>query len=545
MRVEVLRKAEVTHLIRRVERALHAAEDERVGLRPKRVVGDGGDEGREVLRVADVAGAESERRERGGEVLHLRRVRRLVESRENVYAAIRQLCRHGLVRGDHALLDHLVRDVVFVDLDSGHAPFGVEENLAFRQVEVERAGLHARLPELGGQGRASLEKRLGLRRDDVKSFRRASLDDGQGLLVVESQLGADFRTREATRKDASGVVVVDEDGEAEPVLVGPQAADAVRELLGEHRDDLVDEVHACAALGRLAVERAALADVEPDVRDVDAERPRAVGRDFERNGVVIVARRGGVDGQDELLAEVEALAGAAQTVLRRCGLLEGRRREVAGKVVLAADDFGVERRLVGRADDVDDFAFEGCRVRGRRKAHDHAVALLRAGGVGNGDVAAVDGVERDDKADAPRNVVGADDETSGARFDADDARRIGVGAVVEDAHGDRVARERALGVPCVDAVGLSGFGVRDEPRAASDEFHAAGDEILASLFVKAWLYLLERGVRDEAAQRGVHELRAMPAETEDVADVAGPPLPARLGFDKVADLVRDFIGVHS
>ena len=49
---------------------------------------------------------------------------------------------------------------------------------------------------------------------------------------------------------------------------------------------------------------------------------------------------------------------------------------------------------------------------------------------------------------------------------------------------------------------------------------------------------------DEVGQGGVHELRAVAAQPQDVADFARLPLAARFGFGEVADLFRDFMDVH-
>ena len=59
----------------------------------------------------------------------------------------------------------------------------------------------------------------------------------------------------------------------QPVLVGNEAADAVAEALGQHRDDAVDQVGGVAALAGLAVEGTAGFYVVGNVGDVHGEFP--------------------------------------------------------------------------------------------------------------------------------------------------------------------------------------------------------------------------------------------------------------------------------
>ena len=96
----------------------------------------------------------------------------------------------------------------------------------------------------------------------------------------------------------------------QPNDVRVQAANAVAQALGQHRDDAVDEVNAVPALERLTVERASRRDVSRDVRDVDAEFPFATRQFLDIDRVIEIARVIGIDRDDELLAQIFALRGS-------------------------------------------------------------------------------------------------------------------------------------------------------------------------------------------------------------------------------------------
>ncbi len=88
----------------------------------------------------------------------------------------------------------------------------------------------------------------------------------------------------------------------EPVLVGLERAQAVGEVLREHGDHPVDQVHGGAALECFLVDRAALLHVMADVGDVDADLEQVVALPLDREGVVEVLGVVRVDREDELLA---------------------------------------------------------------------------------------------------------------------------------------------------------------------------------------------------------------------------------------------------
>jgi len=131
----------------------------------------------------------------------------------------------------------------------------------------------------------------------------------------------------------SAVLVEDHPhGKTGAVLALLQATQTVRQHLRQHRLDPIGEIGRVALVARLAVQLAAGADVGGDVGDGDPDDPPAfifrilVARRID--GVVVVARIGGVDGDEGDLAQVLA------PLQSRQGLILG----------LAFDRFGEARR---------------------------------------------------------------------------------------------------------------------------------------------------------------------------------------------------------
>ena len=92
----------------------------------------------------------------------------------------------------------------------------------------------------------------------------------------------------------------------QPIDVGIQAANAVAQALGQHRDDAVGKINTVAAALRLAIERAARVAHRRD--SLRYERRGASRRldFFDVDGVVEIARVVWIDRDDELAAQILA-----------------------------------------------------------------------------------------------------------------------------------------------------------------------------------------------------------------------------------------------
>ena len=377
MGVVLLRETEVPDLLRRVERPLHRAEHHHRKDALQRRALDLLQELREVLLVGEVAAGDAELREVRAQVLQLLGVRRLVEAREDLHAARPEFLRDGLVRRHHALLDHLVRFVVGPHRDAGHHPVRVDLDLGLGHLHVERTRREAVLPQLLRKFVDGVDD-LPLRRLQLRPRNLLALQLRHHLLVGEARLGADDGLGERARDADALRVEGEEGGEGEAVLVRHKRADAVRELFGQHRHDLVHEVDRGRAPVRLAVERAAGRHEVRDVRDVDAQD--AVARLVRLKGerVVVVARGLGVAREDERLPQIDAPRRDAAARLRRHAhalrLGDDLRREGFGQLELLHHGERVEGGVVRRTDDVRDLALGGeAGVLPAHEAHHDAV----------------------------------------------------------------------------------------------------------------------------------------------------------------------------
>ena len=225
-----------------------------------------------------------------------------METREDPDSLRPELLRDRFVRGDHALLDHLVRFVVGAREKTRHLAIRVEDNLGLGDFDVKRTRRKTLCAYLLGE-RGNRAYRLRLARADSRVGFAA--DDGHHLFVCEARLRADHRLRERSLYDLAVLVEREEDGERETVFVGDERADAVAELLWEHRHDLVAEIYARGAAIRLAVDRAPRLHIVRDVRDVDAEYAVSLVVRLERKRIVVVARRLRVAGKYELAPQVK------------------------------------------------------------------------------------------------------------------------------------------------------------------------------------------------------------------------------------------------
>ena len=148
-------------------------------------------------------------------------------------------------------------------------------------------------------------------------------------------------------------------GEGQPVDIGVEAADAVRERLGQHGDGPVGQIDAGAALVGLLVEERAFLHV---VRHVGDMHPEAVpGLDLlDGDGVVEVARFFAVDGDRRQVPQVvPALAHGSGHLLGHLPrpLPAWQARTATGISYCSMMSSESMPGLAGPADDPDDPAF--------------------------------------------------------------------------------------------------------------------------------------------------------------------------------------------
>ena len=268
--------------------------------------------------------------ELGEEQLDRLRVGALVDAVERVAAPAREQLGDGLVRGDHHLLDEHVRERLLLDPRALDAALAVEGELDLAALDAQRPAREAPVAEgardLLGEAQRLLELVDGA---------LVAGQDGLGVAVREALAAADEAPVEARLARLQAGAEEDLHGDAAAVLVRPQAAEIVGELVREHRRHAAGDVGGDAPLGGVAVERRARRDVGRDVGDVHP-RAHAGLLSLEGQRVVEVLRALGVDREREEVPQVDPV----RLVVRG----ERRQRRVRGSKALVPEE-AFEHRL--------------------------------------------------------------------------------------------------------------------------------------------------------------------------------------------------------
>ena len=241
-------------------------------------------------------------------------------------------------------------NVVLHALESHGAAGFVQPDLDFRKFQIEGSGGEAFFAQQGGEFPCGVDA-LG---EEVAFFRRL-LENGKRLFVGEPRGAADDCLGEADGLDFSALQDLGEDGERHAVDLRLEAADAIAECLGEHRDDSIGQINAVSPRVRLAVEGGLGFHIVGDIGDMDADTP-TVGNALHIDGVVKVLRVIRVDGENKAVTQILALGGIGGVDLRGHALRLAQ--DIMGKFqwqpVLANDGEHVDARRTGRAEDFDE-----------------------------------------------------------------------------------------------------------------------------------------------------------------------------------------------
>ena len=344
-----------------------------------------------------------------GELLQKRHQRRqvadvgaFVHAVERGKGALLQVARHRLVRKDHGLFHQRGRVGLAPKVDGHGPPLGVEAHLGLGGVEVEaaRRRAHGRAPlRKAGERREAAGDRAGSRAGGsraarggcwrggapapfaaVRPFRTRALPRRPGasgsravgggggagagsglqqalrLVVGQARVRADEGGVDLVARQFSRVVQIQIHRHGAARLAGLERAQLPRQLVRQHGDHAVHQIHARPAPPCVAVERAVPRHVVRHVRNVHPQPPHAAAAEIlrlrgfaaplgmtgelfprsalvhpqvvrsiggsvvrqndgiQRKRVVEVARVGGVDGEREAAAQV-AVAGRKRALL--------------------------------------------------------------------------------------------------------------------------------------------------------------------------------------------------------------------------------------
>ncbi len=320
--------------------------------------------------------------------------------------------------------------------------------------------------------------------------RIAAGDDSPDLVVGQAGGGMDHARVELVGLDAALRVHHHVAHQYQPVDTRVERAQAVGELLRQHRDHPAREIDAGRAGLRFLVEQPARLDVVAHVGDGDQQPPACAGpvrvERFAIDRIVEVARVLAVDGDHRHVAQVDAAAVVRrpQLVRQRSDLAQQLVAELVRHVELAHRDLDLHAGVVDLAEDLDHAPDRRRVLRGRlgdlgrddlagRRAHraarlDHHVVLdALVLGHHQQHAALVD-------EPAHQAAVGASGDLDDAAFGA--AARVGAGPT----HQDPVAMHDFLHLAGRQEDVAAAVVGNQEPEAVTMAGDLAGDQVDAA-----------------------------------------------------------------
>ena len=529
----------MARVVRAVDRLLERAQQDRLQQREVRAASNLVQQLGVVLGPRHLAAGQLQP-ELGQEVAQRRdllRRRHVVHPEEHRLAALREQVAGREVGRQHALLDQAVRVVARLGNDLLDLALRVEHHPGLERLEIDRA---APAPLLG-QPAVDLVQRLQVRR---RPARRQPLPY---LVVRQACARADHRRVELIARHHALGRDHHLAHHRQAVDLGVERAQAVGDLLRQHRDHAPREIDRGAALERIRVERLAVPHVVADVRDRDPE-PETASVAHRVHRVVEVLRRLAVDGDEAELAQVAPVREVllahllGQRARRRQRLL----RELVRQVELAQRDLdlhpgvGVVAQYFGHAPD-------GLRVlrRLRHQLDGHHLARLRASGLlrRHQDVLRDAAVLGHQEHHPMLGVQPAHDAPRGAFEHLDDlARRPAARVAPGDAHRGAVA------VQCLAHLGRRQEHLRaavvgnQEAVPVAMAFDAAGEQSEPGGHQQAAGAVLDHRTRALQARDGVVEVAPFAAaDIEAVGELVGRERRAG-GVQRREDFLR--VGVR-
>ncbi|MCY1291207.1 hypothetical protein D9M70_403880 [compost metagenome] len=442
-------ETEVAIVVGAVHRLTQRAQHHGLDQVEVRTLLDGLQQGLVILRRGAVLGLlatlqrQSQLAEEGAQLFQALRRRAVVHAVQRRDVVILHEARGGHVGGQHALLDQLVRVIALGRADLGDLAPGAEDDARLLGLEVDGTALVAGRQQHLEQRVELLEVRhdIGVLATQLLGLGGLRLlEDGADLVVGQPRVGMDHRLVELVVDQLAGLREAHLADHRQAIDVRVQRAQAVGQLLRQHRHHALGEVHRVAALLRLVIQRRADLDVVRHVGDRHIELP-ATGEQLPAaavllaiDGIVEVAGILAIDGDEWQVAQIDALFLVLLLDFRPelARLLDHRFRPDVGNVVAAQGDvdFHARRHIV--ADHLDDVALR-LEARGRPVGDLDLdeLADLGAGGPPRGDQHFLLhlGVVRGDEADAAFLEVATDHALVGALEHLDDGTLAAAAAV--------------------------------------------------------------------------------------------------------------------
>jgi hypothetical protein len=416
-------------------------------------------------------------------------VRHFVDAVEGGPAFMVEVAGDRLVGEEHELLDQLVRFIGRLFFNPVGPALGIEEDTELGEIQIEGT-LGEPLPTKGrGEVPGAVEK-------SVEVILGGTAQSKEGFGVSQTVAGVDDGAGETGGSGFAFGVEVDEGGVGKALFIGAEGAEAIRKTGREHGDDAVDEIHTVGPFAGLVIQSRAGFHIVGYVGDVNADLDMAVGEFPEGDGVVEIAGGVGVDGDDEVAAEIFPSSGAVGEFNggKRFGFGEGFGGEGRGQVKFSDDGEDVDAWVGGAAEAFDKEAFGvGLAIFPIDEFRDDLVAGFGHGGAfcaGGGDVEIMEeaGVVGDDDEEAG-GFLECSDHHGGAAFkNAEDASATAVrfgrasatgggsGPAI-DAGDNQIAVERGAGVFSGDVQIGRAVGRDDKGKSFRMKLDGPGDEV--------------------------------------------------------------------
>src|SRR5262249_4154952 len=206
---------------------------------------------------------------------------------------------HRFVCGQHEFFNQLMRFIVLDALQSCWLALFIDPDFYLWKIEIQRAVFESLPPqqrgEFPGDMKPFTQLVAGRRHQNRVCF-----------FVREPERTANDASRKPRAFGHAAFVELNEYGMCEPIDSRIEAANAVAQPLRQHWDHAIGKIHAVAASARFPIQRAAALYVSSNIGDVHAELPPAVWKLRHVNSVVEIARIIGVNGNDELVAQIFA-----------------------------------------------------------------------------------------------------------------------------------------------------------------------------------------------------------------------------------------------
>ena len=197
-----------------------------------------------------------------------------------------------LIRSQHAVLDQHRRRVPLIRPDLDRASLCVQDDLALREIKVDRTARHALFPQHTGR---LIEKQE--HRNEICIFFEAllckfrfflrflflrcirlrflspilCLQDRIHRRVCHSAVDPDDRLTDLMSHDDPFFIDIHEAAHCQAVAARIQGTDPVGKPVRQHRDHTVHEIHARSALICLRIERRPLLHIVTHIRNMDSE----------------------------------------------------------------------------------------------------------------------------------------------------------------------------------------------------------------------------------------------------------------------------------